>query len=149
MLLLVLCCQLPTLAVDSKKAEHIGGTLESIIPPKTKCIVKTDNEKILRFITDKGGGEIEIPYATIDTIEYGQKVSFRTKTAILVTPWALFSKKRRHYLSITWKDKDNKKQAAVFEIGSDILRPTVLIIEVRSGKKVTFQDEDAKKHFAK
>jgi hypothetical protein len=64
-------------------------------------------------------------------------------------PWTLFHKSRRHFLSVAYKDKDNKDQAAVFELGSDILRPTVLVIQVRAHKKVQFQDEEARKHFAR
>jgi hypothetical protein len=100
-------------------------------------------------VADKGQGTIEIPYVKVESLEYGQKASHRIKTAILLTPWSLFSKKRRHYLSVIYKDKDDKDQAVVLELGKDILRPTVLAMEARSGKKVEFQDEEAKKHYAK
>ena len=148
-LLLVMAFQSLALAVGSKKAEYVGGTQEKVIPAKTECTINTENDSELVFVAGTGGGKIEVPYATVGTLEYGQKVSHRIKTAILVTPWSLFSKKRRHYLSLTWKDRDSTEQAAVWEIGKEALRPTVLVLEARSGKKLTFQDEEAQKHFAK
>jgi len=90
-----------------------------------------------------------LPYAKIDSFEYGQKASHRIKTAILLTPWTLFSKKRKHYISLLWNDDEGKGQGAVLEVGKDILRPTVMVLEARTGKKVVFQDDEAKKNYAK
>jgi len=36
-------------------------------------------------------------------------------------------------------------QVAVFELGKDIVRTTLPIIETRSGKKIEYQDEEARK----
>ena len=57
----------------------------------------------------------------------------------------LFSKKRKHYLTIGFKGEDGKDQVAVIELGKDIVRSTIPIVETRSGKKVEYQDEEAKK----
>jgi hypothetical protein len=65
--------------------------------------------------------------------------------AVLVSPLELFSKKRNHYLTITYKDPAGKEQAAVFEPGKDVVRTTLKILEVRSGKQVEFQDDEARK----
>ena len=58
---------------------------------------------------------------------------------------ALFSKKRNHFLTVTYKDAASKEQAAVFELGKDIVRTSVKVVEVRSGKEVQYQDDDARK----
>ena len=57
----------------------------------------------------------------------------------------LFSKKRKHYLTIGFKDESDKDQVAVIELGKDIVRVTLPILETRSGKKVEYQDEEARK----
>jgi hypothetical protein len=57
----------------------------------------------------------------------------------------LFSKKRKHFVTIGYKDNDGKEQVAVLELGKDIVRTTLPILEARSGKKIEYQDEDAKK----
>jgi hypothetical protein len=78
-------------------------------------------------------------------LEYGQKAGRRVGVAIMVSPLALFSKKRNHYLTITYTDSEGKEQAAVFELGKDIVRTSVKIVETRSGKDVQYQDDDARK----
>jgi hypothetical protein len=57
----------------------------------------------------------------------------------------LFPKKRKHYVTIGYKDDQGKEQVAVFELGKDIVRITLPILEARSGKKIEYQDEEAKK----
>ena len=40
---------------------------------------------------------------------------------------------------------DAKDQVAVLELGKDIVRATLPIVETRSGKKVEYQDDEARK----
>ncbi len=47
---------------------------------------------------------------------------------------SLFSRKRMHYLTIGFRDADGKDQVAVFELGKRIVRPTLTILERRTGK---------------
>jgi hypothetical protein len=61
------------------------------------------------------------------------------------SPLALFSKKRNHYLTVGFKDAAGKDQAAVFELGKDIVRTTLAIIQTRSGKQIEYQDDEARK----
>lgn len=56
----------------------------------------------------------------------------------------LFSKKRNHYLTIAWTEGD-KEQVAVIELGKDIVRSALPVVKTRSGKEITYQDEEAKK----
>ena len=65
--------------------------------------------------------------------------------AIVVSPIALFSKKRKHFLTVNYTDDKDKQQALVFELGKDIVRTTLASLEARSGKKVEYQDEEARK----
>lgn len=57
----------------------------------------------------------------------------------------LFSKKRRHYLTIEYQDEQGHAQAAIFEVGKDAIRTVLKTLEVRSGKQVEYEDEDARK----
>jgi len=68
-------------------------------------------------------------------------------TAVLISPvglFMLFSKKRKHFVTIGYLDEAGKEQVAVFELGKDIVRTTLPILEARSGKKVTHQEDDKK-----
>jgi hypothetical protein len=50
-------------------------------------------------------------------------------------------------LTIAVKDAAGKEPAAVFELGKDIVRTTLKILEVRTGKDVELQDEEACRQF--
>ena len=78
-------------------------------------------------------------------MEYGQKAGRRVAVAVMVSPLALFSKKRNHYLTITYKDKAGMEQAGVFELGKDIVRTTLAVLELRSKKQIEYQDDEARK----
>jgi hypothetical protein len=91
------------------------------------------------------GGKLAIPYDRINEIEYGQKAGRRIGLAIVLSPAALLSKKRRHFLTINYLDGNEKQQAAVFELGKDIVRVTLASIQARTGRKIDFQDEEARK----
>lgn len=130
-------------AVGSKNAEYVGGTISAIKErAEGKMDTSSDSEIVFRA---ENNPELRIPYAAIRELEYGQKAGRRVAMAVLVSPWALFSKKRNHYLTLTYEDDAGREQAAVFELGKDIVRTTLKIIETRSGREIHYQDEDARK----
>lgn len=144
--------------IDSKKAAYHGGTMKDKDFAGAKSavegILNTGDEKELKFgyTLNKEKKVYSIPYDQFIDIEYGQKAGRRVgaavATAILLSPvglFLLFSKKRKHFVTIGYKDNDGKEQVAVFELGKDIVRTTLPILEARSGKKIEYQDEDAKK----
>ena len=68
----------------------------------------------------------------------------RLGLAIVVNPLLFFSKKRRHFLTVGYQDGDGKQQAAVFELGKDVVRVTLATLEARTGRKIEYEDEDAR-----
>jgi hypothetical protein len=58
---------------------------------------------------------------------------------------ALFSKKRRHYLTINFKNEEGKDQAVVFELGKDVTRTMIATLQARTGQKVEYEDDEARK----
>ncbi len=149
----------PSLAlasVDSKGAAYFGGTagFQDAKEP-VEGLLNTKNESALIFTaTDKHykGQSITIAYQDMTALEFGQKAGRRVGaaigTSVLLGPVGLamlFSKKKSHYLTIDFKDADAKDQVVVLELGKDIVRTTIPIVETRSGKKITYQDDDAKK----
>jgi hypothetical protein len=139
--IITVCLMNVVLAVGGDKAMYVGGTL-SALKEKAEGRLMTTSEKELLF--DGGGkGSIAIPYSAISSIEYGQKAGRRVGVAIMISPLALFSKKRNHYVTIAFKDAAAKEQAGVFELGKDIFRTTLKILEVRTGKVIEMQDKEA------
>jgi hypothetical protein len=131
-------------AVDSRGAFYVGGTIPDI---KEKSEGKfTQSEDAITFAPSKKGAKpVDIPYASVIELEYGQIAGRRVAVAVLISPFALFSKKRNHYLTISYKDANGKDQAGVFELGKDVVRTTLKILETRTGKPIQFQDDDAKR----
>jgi hypothetical protein len=130
-------------ALGKGKAVYMGGTVTSIAD-KTEGRIDVKNEERLIFVP-KAGATLEIPWATVADVEYGQKAGRRVVMAVVLSPLALFSKNRKHYVTFTWKDGEDKEQAAVLQFDKEDIRPALSIIRVRTGKEITFQDEDAQK----
>lgn len=131
--------------IGGNKAMYIGGTIPGLTE-KVEGKLSTTSDTQLTFAPDKKGvAPVSIPYASIIELEYGQKAGRRVGVAVMVSPLALFSKKRNHYLTIAYKDAAGKDQAGVFELGKDLVRTTLTIMETRSGKDIKYQDDEARK----
>jgi hypothetical protein len=155
-LVLALIAPAAALAVDAKGASYYGGTagFADAKKPVDGVLDTRDNDALAFRATDKpfSGQVLTIPYAAIIDLEYGQKAGRRVgaaaATTVLLGPiglLALLSKKRKHFLTIGFTDAVGKDQVAVLELGKDIVRTTLPIVETRSGKKVEYQDAEAKK----
>lgn len=137
-------------AVRGDKAKYVGGTV-SAIPQKTKGRLSLDDEKVMRFAWEKG--KWEVPYGQVTIIEYGQKAGRRVGATVggfaafgLPGLIMLFSKKRKHFLSIAFTDAEGKNQACVFELAKGTVRTTLATIEARTGKQVEYESEEARKN---
>jgi hypothetical protein len=153
---LTLSAEMSLLAVDNKGAAYFGGTSPVFSGAKDPIdgVLDTMNTEALVFTAGKDGGgrTLTIRYAQITDLEYGQKAGRRVGaaigTAVLLGPIGLvtlFSKKRKHYLTVGYRDEAGKDQVAVLELGKDIVRATLPIVETRSGKQIEYQDDEAKK----
>ena len=121
---------------------YVGGT-ENQIKDGTEGKSSEKDEK--NFLFQYKAGTLSIPYDQVNNLEYGQKAGRRLGVAIALTPLALFSKKRKHSLSVGWKDEQDKQHAAVFELGKSIVRVTIVTLEARTGRKVEYEDDEARK----
>ena len=138
----VIAVCLPLFAgLNSQKAMYMGGTVPEL-KAETEGTFSTQSEKEMEF--KYKGGDLAIPYDRINSLEYGQKAGRRLGLAIALTPVALLSKKRRHYLTLNYLDASDKQQAAIFELGKNIVRVTLSSMEARTGRKIEYQDEEAR-----
>src|SRR5262245_37487536 len=102
LLLLGLIVALPLWAgMGSKSTMYVGGTLSSI-QQETEGKSSPGDEKVWVFEYKKG--RLVIPYDRMNALEYGQKAGRRLGVAIAVSPIALLSKKRKHFLTINYLD---------------------------------------------
>ena len=86
-----------------------------------------------------------VPYDKINLVEYGQKVDRRYIAAVIISPLFLLAKKRQHFLTVGYTDEDNRQQAMIFKVNKDDIRIMLVSLEARTGRKVEFQDDDARK----
>jgi hypothetical protein len=131
------------------KARYVGGTVAALANRPKGELLTTDTD-YFEFRT--GGGTFRLPYQQINLLEYGQKVGRRFLLAAAVTPLCvplgailLLSKKRSHFLTVGYSDEDGRQQALVFEVNKGGIRVVLATLEARTGIKVTYQDDEARK----
>lgn len=127
--------------LGSNKAMYVGGTVNTI-KEGTEGTLSAKDEKVMVFSYE--GKTLQVPYERINDLEYGQKAGRRLGVAIALTWMALFSKKRKHYLTVGYMDDNDKQQALVFELGKGTVRVTLATLEARSGRKVDYEDAEAR-----
>lgn len=145
--LLLMCClvvePLQSAKVTKGEAMYVGGTIPNL-PEGTTGQLDTSSDKVFVFKSSKGG--FQISYEDITSLEYGQKAGRRLGVALTITIWALLSKKRKHFLTIGYTDENDKPQGVVIEVPKGTAKSFITILEVRSGKKVEYESEEARKH---
>jgi hypothetical protein len=124
------------------KAQFIGGTLAGV-SAKSSLHIDLTGTAALRLWSDKA--EFSVAYAKINTIEYGQTVSRRYAAAVLISPILLLSKSRKHFVTIGYSDAAGQQQALVFRVDKGDIRSLLASLEARSGRRVEYQDDEARK----
>ncbi|HYW46381.1 MAG TPA: hypothetical protein VE959_26170 [Bryobacteraceae bacterium] len=131
-----------TAAEPGFKAQFIGGTLAGV-PAKSDARLDLTSADGLVFRCGKTA--LTIAYPKINTVEYGQNVSRRYAAAILVSPVLLLSKTRKHFVTLGYTDADGRQQALVFRVDKGAIRSVLASLEARTGRRIEFQDEEARK----
>jgi hypothetical protein len=131
------------LAGDSGgRAQYVGGTVAGL-PSKSEGNINTTDEDVFLFRWKQAS--VRIPYGNINTLEYGQRVNRRYAEAILISPILLLAKKRKHFLTVGYTDEQGRQQAMVFELPKGVVRQMLVSLEAKTGRRVEYQDEEARK----
>lgn len=123
-------------------AEYVGGTVSTLRPGHNGVVEATD-EQFFVFYCQKAN--LRVGYDRINLVEYGQKVDRRYLAAALISPLFVLAKKRTHFLTVGYKDEDGRQQALVFRVQKSDIRSLLVSLEARTGLRVQFQDEEARK----
>jgi hypothetical protein len=139
---LILLSPMQTYAVGSKEAQYDGGTVTAIPKEQKGSLVTGDANLDFKY----GGTDYAIPYSSIVDMEYGDKPSTRIGTsigiALVCLPCGiagLFVKAKHHFLTLEFT-QGTTKQAVVFELGKALPQTMLPILEVKTGKKVVYQE---------
>jgi len=124
------------------KVQFAGGTVAGISPKEGARLDLTATESLT---IQSGHTSIQIPYQKVNTVEYGQSVSRRYAEAVLLSPVFLLAKSRRHFVTLGYVDADGKQQALVFRVEKGDIRSVLAALEARTGRRVEYQDQEARK----
>lgn len=97
------------------------------------------------MLFSSGQTELRIDYRKVNSLEYGQTVSRRYAAAVLISPVLLLSKARKHFVTVGYVDTEGNQQALVFRVEKGDIRTVLASMEARTGRRVEFQDDEARK----
>ena len=123
------------------RVEYVGGTAPQLRTGMQGSIVLADDHYLAFYA---GKMQIRVAYDRVDLVEYGQQVDRRLALALVISPVFLLSKSRKHFLTIGYSE-DGKQQAMVFRVDKNNIRSTLAGLEARTGLKIQYQDEQARK----
>jgi hypothetical protein len=139
--LAILSCLLIPARAQSH-AEYAGGTIQTL-GTGAAGLIELSDEHYLAFYSKKTS--VRVAYAQINLLEYGQQVDRRMALAIVISPLFLMSKSRKHFLTLGYMDEEGRQQAMVFRVDKANIRTTLVSLEARTGLKIQYQDEEARK----
>jgi hypothetical protein len=124
------------------KVEYAGGTL-AMLAEGSGGSADVSDDKYFAFYSGKQ--QIRVAYEKINLLEYGQQVNRRLLLAMAISPAFLLAKSRKHFLTLGFQDENGKQQAMVFRVDKNAIRATLVSLEARTGVKIQYQDEEARK----
>ncbi|MCU1239263.1 MAG: hypothetical protein JWP63_7230 [Candidatus Solibacter sp.] len=131
-----------TAAEPGVRVQVAGGTVPELAP---KSRIQMDLTGTATLFFHSGKSDLRIAYRKINTVEYGQNVSRRYAAAVLISPVLLLSKSRRHFVTIGYVDEENKQQALVIRVEKGDIRSVLAGLEARTGRRIEYQDGEARK----
>jgi hypothetical protein len=132
----------PAFAVGKGKAKYLGGTIA--MKEKKEAPFELGPDSFSLSPKPKDGEPLAIAWESITSIEYGQQAGRRIKTAIFISPLALFGKSRKHYVTLTW-ESDGESNAAVFEFDKNDIRSVLATLKAKTDQEIVYLDEEAQK----
>lgn len=128
--------------IAQARVEYVGGTATNLLSGKAGAVDIRD-QQYFAFYSNKT--QMRVLYRNINLIEYGQKVDRRLMMAVVISPMFLLAKSRKHFLTVGYSDDEGKQQALVFRVSKSAIRATLVGLEARTGLKIQYQDEEARK----
>ena len=127
-LALALLLAAPAAAVDKNKARYVSGGQFSV-PADAEGTIATADGRLL-FVADAGAGVVDVRFAAIVDVKYGQSVEK-----------SLFRKKREHYIWVTYEDPADAEteRTLQLELGKDVVLRVLDGLEQGTGRRVLYR----------
>lgn len=129
-------------AAEGAASVYAGGTIGAL-RAGAECRINLTDEVFLQVRCRNR--EVQVPYDTVNLVEYGQNVNRRLGLAIAISPLFMLSKSRRHFVTVGFTDTQGRQQAMLFRVEKDAIRAVLVGLEARTGLKVQYQDDEARK----
>ena len=146
--LVALLALLPLLQAgdDGTRVLYVGGTVAGVQNKSQGRIEMAQGDALTLSIRNNAAVvQCVVPFKDVNTLEYGLHVSRRYVEAILISPMFLLAKKKSHFLTIGYTDEAGQQQAIVLQVPGGDIRALLVSLEARTGRKVEYQDEDARR----
>jgi hypothetical protein len=137
-----LVLSVPAAAEPGFKVQCAGGTVAGV---SAKAVSRLDLTGAADLVFFCGKTEFRTPYSKVESVEYGQNVARRYAAAVLISPILLLSKERKHYVTLGFVDGQGAHQAVVFRVDKGDIRSVLAALEARTGRRIEYQDEEARK----
>jgi hypothetical protein len=102
-----------------------------------------DGNKIV-FASNKGLEYFSIPTKAVTELFYSRVSGRRIGAAVIVTPLLLFSKGRKHYMTITFDDQAGMIGAVEFKLHKSNYRPVLRAVEQAAHVTMVYDQEGVK-----
>ena len=117
-------------AAGSKKGDSVHGNLSFDAA-----------KKALSFTDKKGNAQFSVPYDNVKSLLYERTAKPRYAAGLLIAWPLLFTKSKKHYLTIQYTDADGKGQFALLHLDKGNVQQILAIAEAQTGKKVERSEE--------
>ena len=118
-------------AATEPQVIYLGGT-SKVVAGSSGAFDATNAEQLM---FDSSGGKLAIPYRSVVSFESSTKLAHHMGALPLVAVGLVAPLHRRHYLRITYRDEQQVMQVAIFELGKNVPRTIVPILEARGPKQ--------------
>jgi len=135
-LLLLLLIPLTTSAVEGSQVMYVGGTAARLKEGVLGTLDAT-SQSALSF--DYSGAKLLIPFNTIDSYEYSQRVA--RHLGVLPAIAAGLIRQRRHFFRFSYHDENKAAQVAIFEVSKETPHTLLAILQVRAPQAYALTNE--------
>jgi hypothetical protein len=131
---LAVCCllllvSLPVGAVEDDQVMYAGGTLPAL-QAGVFGRLDTTSETVLLF--ECAGNKWAIPYARINSFEYYEQVARHLGVVPAIAVGLVKKRQQRHFFRISYRDDNNVRQVAVFEVPKQMPQTLLAVLQTRA-----------------
>lgn len=126
------------------RAEYMQATAagqKKAAPSIKGSLLFNAEEKTVAFVDQKGSPAFSVKYDSIKNILYEETSTPRYAEAVLISPLFIFSRSKKHFITIQYTDTDGTGRFVIFHMDKKNVREAVATAEAQTGKKVEHVEE--------